>query len=62
MTRLKDIVYKPDPNAHELYSRIFDLYLQVHDAFGAKSDASSLGNVMKDLLKIKAEARGVTSG
>ncbi len=62
MTRLKDVVYKPEAEAHEVYSRLFELYLQVHDAFGGQSAACSLGNVMKDLLKIKAEARSAAAG
>ena len=57
MTRLKEIVYKPRPEAHEVYSKLYGLYLKVHDAFGGVTDRADLGNVMKDLLAIKVEAR-----
>ena len=62
MTRLKNIVYKPQPQAHAVYSKLFKLYLQVHDAFGGMSDKASLGNVMKDLLAIKKAARFAAAG
>ncbi len=57
MTSLKDIVYKPNPEAHEVYTRLFKLYVQLQDAFGGVTDSAALGNVMKDLLEIKNEAR-----
>jgi L-ribulokinase len=54
MTGVKDKVYKPNPENHEVYNRLFALYRQLHDAFGGvKTEA--LGNVMKDLLKIQKE-------
>lgn len=57
MTSLKDIVYKPDAEAHATYTRLYKLYVQLQDAFGGVSTSASLGNVMKDLLRIKNEAR-----
>jgi L-ribulokinase len=57
MTSLKDIVYRPDPKAHETYTHLYKLYLDLHDAFGGVNAAASLGHVMKELLQIKSEAR-----
>jgi L-ribulokinase len=57
MTSLKDLVYRPKPEAHAVYNQLFALYSQLHDAFGGVADAADLGNVMKDLLKLKDAAR-----
>ena len=55
MTRLKDIVYKPDPRAHATYTRLYRLYMRLHDAFGGVS-REDLGKVMKELLQIKKQS------
>jgi len=56
MTGVKDTVYKPNPEHHEVYSRLFALYASVHDAFGAVA-TTELGHVMKELLAIKDRQR-----
>lgn len=56
MVSFKDKVYKPIPENVEVYAKLFGLYRQIHDAFGGVK-TESLANVMKDLLKIKEEAR-----
>jgi L-ribulokinase len=53
MTSVKDIVFKPNPDNHKVYTELFALYKQVHDAFGGVESSADLGNVMKDLLEIK---------
>ncbi len=53
MTSVKDLKYTPDPLNHSIYTELFKLYNQVHDAFGGVNARANLGNVMKDLLKIK---------
>ena len=53
MTRVKDIVYKPDAERHKAYTELFALYRQVHDAFGGINTSADLGSVMKQLLAIK---------
>jgi L-ribulokinase len=53
MTRVKDIVYKPDPDNHKVYNELFALYRQVHDAFGGVNRRADLGGIMKGLLEIK---------
>ncbi len=57
MTSLKEIVYRPTPEAHAVYNQLFALYSQVHDAFGGVSKSSDLGQVMKELLSVKEAAR-----
>jgi len=57
MTSLKEIVYRPDPAAHQTYTRLYQLYLDLHDAFGGVKPSASLGHVMKELLQIKSETR-----
>lgn len=53
MTRVKDIVYKPDPKQHAVYNELFALYKQVHDAFGGVDRQADLSAIMKELLAIK---------
>ena len=56
MTRLKDVSYQPNPDSQAVYNELFELYKQLHDAFGGVVE-SNLGVVMKDLLAIKHRAR-----
>jgi L-ribulokinase len=58
MTGVKDVVYKPIPENHAVYKKLYVLYKQLHDSFGLADRPASLANVMKDLLKIKEEAAG----
>ena len=57
MTGLKKKVYRPNPAAHRVYTELYGLYRQLHDAFGTKDYAGRLHNVMKDLLAIRAKVR-----
>jgi L-ribulokinase len=55
--------YVPSPLAAAVYADLYELYMQLHDAFGApplseRSDGvSSLSNVMKALLAIRERSR-----
>lgn len=49
--------YLPDPKRHAVYTRLYALYRQLHDAFGVSGWQGSLHNVMKDLLVLRDEAR-----
>jgi L-ribulokinase len=53
MCGLKDITYKPVPENHRIYQQLYDLYKQLHDAFGLQDWSGKLANVMKELLNIK---------
>ena len=50
MAHLRDEVYRPDPAAHAIYSRLFAEYMQLHDYFGRGSN-----DVMKRLKTLKVE-------
>ena len=58
MTAVKEITYKPIPENHKVYTKLYKLYKQLHDAFGATDYSESLSNVMKDLLTIKERCKG----
>jgi L-ribulokinase len=53
MCGLKDIAYKPIPENHKIYQQLYNLYKQLHDAFGLQDWSGKLANVMKELLNIK---------
>ena len=53
MCGIKDITYKPIPENHKIYQKLYVLYKQLHDAFGLQEWSGKLADVMKDLLKIK---------
>lgn len=57
MTGFKEKVYRPNPEAHRIYARLYALYLQLHDSFGVKGTQSDVSNVMKDLIAIRQETR-----
>jgi L-ribulokinase len=49
MCSIKKTTYKPTPENHAIYKKLYALYKQLHDAFGS----GSMANVMKELLNIK---------
>jgi L-ribulokinase len=53
MCRMMDKTYKPNPENRKVYSQLYRLYNQLHDAFGRTSWKGQMANVMKDLLEIK---------
>jgi L-ribulokinase len=53
MCGIKETSYKPIPENHKVYQKLFALYKQLHDAFGLEEWTGRLANVMKDLLNIK---------
>jgi L-ribulokinase len=57
MTGLKTQVFRPEPNAHAVYTELYSLYRRLHDAFGTQKADGNLYNVMKDLLEIRNRAR-----
>lgn len=50
-------VFEPIAANHDVYSKIYSLYRQMHDAFGTRSWNGNMYNVMKDLLDIRDEVR-----
>jgi L-ribulokinase len=55
MTSLKSISYKPNPENQKVYNRLYQLYHELHDAFGGRQAQADLGHVMKDLIRLKDE-------
>ena len=53
MTSVKSISYVPRADNQTVYEKLYQLYLQVHNAFGGVSKAADLSNVMKDLIDIR---------
>ena len=53
MSKLKDIVYRPDPENKKIYDRIYAEYELLHDYFGRGAN-----DVMKRLKSIKKQSRG----
>ncbi|MGQ9505298.1 MAG: ribulokinase [Thermogutta sp.] len=58
MTGMKPIVYRPRKQAVAIYSRLYQLYRRLHDAFGLPNDKDSLYDVMKQLIVLRKEIRG----
>jgi L-ribulokinase len=57
MTSLSETLYKPVSASQATYERLFQLYRQVHDAFGGVQPRADLSRVMKDLLQLKQESQ-----
>jgi L-ribulokinase len=53
MGGVRDVSYRPDPAAHEVYNKLFAEYLGLHDYFGRGENS-----VMKELRALKARQRG----
>ena len=53
MCGIKDVTYKPISENNKVYQQLYDLYKQLHDAFGVQDGSGKLANVMKELLSIK---------
>ena len=57
MTGLKPQVFKPNPKEHAVYRELYEIYRELHDAFGTEAWRGNLHGVMKRLLVIRARAR-----
>lgn len=57
MTGVGETVYHPDPQRAAVYRRLYAIYRDLHDAFGAAGSQGSLGGVMKQLISIRDDAR-----
>ncbi len=54
---VRDIVYKPNPENHKVYSQIYKLYRELHDAFGTAAWSGKLNHVMKQLIEVRERQR-----
>jgi L-ribulokinase len=57
MTALQDKVFTPQPAAAQVYERLYQLYRNLHDAFGVRDSRQDLYPVMKELLDIRDRVR-----
>jgi L-ribulokinase len=57
LAKVRERVYQPIAANVAVYKKLFALYSQLHDAFGTVSWQGNLGNVMKDLIAIREQAR-----
>ncbi|HFE63532.1 MAG TPA: ribulokinase, partial [Caldithrix sp.] len=53
--KVKDKIFYPEENESRVYQKLYDLYAQLHDAFGMKNSRVEMYPVMKKLLEIKSE-------
>ena len=53
--KVKEKKYSPDKSEHDIYTKIYTLYKNVHDAFGVEGYSESMFNIMKKLIEIKKE-------
>ncbi|MBN1126114.1 MAG: ribulokinase [Sedimentisphaerales bacterium] len=58
MCGIKSVSFKPIPANQKVYTELYKLYKQLHDAFGIAGHSGVLSNVMKDLLAIKEGVNG----
>jgi len=56
MTGTRELSYSPTEDGRETYNRLYNLYRQLHDNFGA-GEQSDLSGVMKELLNIQEEVK-----
>jgi len=57
MTGLRPEVFRPDPARQAVYTQLYAQYRRVHNAFGVAGTRDDLSDVLKELLRIRDEAR-----
>jgi L-ribulokinase len=59
MTACQVRIFQPQPNHVAVYEKLYRLYRRIHDAFGVADHQAKLYDVMKELLSIRDQVRGV---
>ena len=54
---MRSKVYTPNPRNHEVYSSLYELYRELHDAFGTAQWSGKLNYVMKELITLREQQR-----
>ena len=54
MTSLNEKQFEPDETAQEVYNDLYELYKELHNGFGNVTPQAAFGNVMKELLALRA--------
>lgn len=57
MTRVQALQYVPNPASIAAYDRLYELYSDLHDAFGRTERTPDLHRLMKELIAIREQAR-----
>ena len=57
MTGTKDLVYRPNPQAVRTYAKLYELYRELHDAFGVARSPRDISGLMRRLIALRQEAR-----
>ncbi|MDR2755716.1 MAG: ribulokinase [Planctomycetaceae bacterium] len=57
MTGVKETIYVPNTRAVAVYQRLYQLYHNLHDAFGRNENPNSLYPLMKELIHIRDNTR-----
>jgi len=57
MAHVKPMVYEPIAANVAIYKQLFELYTQLHDAFGGVKRDVDLSGVMKQLIEIRNRTR-----
>jgi L-ribulokinase len=57
LCRVRETIYTPDRRRHAVYTRLYGLYRQMHDAFGTTQWSGRVSHVMKELIAIREEQR-----
>lgn len=57
LTGVRDVAYRPIAENQMVYTRLYELYKTLHDAFGTSDTKHDLYPVMKELLRIRDEVR-----
>lgn len=58
MTGVKKEIYKPNPAHGKVYARLYELYRELHDAFGTSAYRGKLFHLMKELITLREQVRG----
>ena len=54
---VRDTVYTPNAQNHEVYAGLYKLYRELHDAFGTDAWSGKLDHVMKKLIALRERQR-----
>ncbi|NOX98487.1 MAG: ribulokinase [Verrucomicrobia bacterium] len=55
--KMQERVYTPHPENQKTYAKIYQLYRELHDAFGTTEWQGKIDHVMKDLIDLRQQAR-----
>jgi L-ribulokinase len=57
MCAVREKVFTPIPENHAVYRELYQVYLELHDAFGTENPTRNLSALMKQLIRIRERQR-----